>query len=120
MNAKQITPKEIQEYIKSNPTLNSTQLSTILNITDGLLGDILKIAVIATYNADDKIIDSALLRKGRLKHKHYFDKLPIEDAKALAEHLKLKIDIDKPMSLGDVYNHEEENYSNTPTKMGFV
>jgi hypothetical protein len=33
MNAKQITPKEIQEYIKSNPTLNSTQLSTILNIT---------------------------------------------------------------------------------------
>lgn len=33
MNAKQITPKEIQEYIKSNPTLNSAELSTILNIT---------------------------------------------------------------------------------------
>ena len=32
MNAKQITPKEIQEYIKSNPTLNSAELSTILNI----------------------------------------------------------------------------------------
>ena len=33
MNAKQITPKEIPEYIKSNPTLNSAELSTILNIT---------------------------------------------------------------------------------------
>ena len=112
--------EDAEECLKTRGSGNTGMVSTILNITDGLLGDILKIAVIATYNADDKIIDSALLRKGRLKHKHYFDKLPIEDAKALAEHLKLNIDIDKPMSLGDVYNHEEENYSNTPTKMGFV
>jgi len=112
--------EDAEECLKTRGSGNTGMVSTILNITDGLLGDILKIAVIATYNADDKIIDSALLRKGRLKHKHYFDKLPIDDAKALAEHLELKIDIDKPMSLGDVYNHEEENYSNTPTKMGFV
>jgi hypothetical protein len=112
--------EDAEECLKSRGSGNTGMVSTILNITDGLLGDILKIAVIATYNADDKIIDSALLRKGRLKHKHYFDKLPVEDAQALANKLGLKITINNPISLGDIYNYEEESFTNAPSKMGFV
>lgn len=113
--------EDAEECLKTRGSGNTGMVSTILNITDGLLGEILKIAIIATYNADDKIIDPALLRKGRLKHKHYFDKLSVEDAQELVEKLELKLTVDKPMSLGDIYNHEEESYTNnTPTKMGFV
>lgn len=113
--------EDAEDCLKSRTTGNSGMVSTILNLTDGLLGEILKISVIATYNADDKIIDPALLRKGRLKHKHYFDKLPIKEAQALADKLGLKIKITEPTSLGDIYNYKDQDYGKPITsKMGFV
>lgn len=113
--------EDAEDCLKSRTTGNSGMVSTILNLTDGLLGEILKISVIATYNADDKIIDPALLRKGRLKHKHYFDKLPVKESQALSDKLGLKIKITEPMSLGDIYNYEDQDYGKATTaKMGFV
>lgn len=113
--------EDAEDCLKSRTTGNSGMVSTILNLTDGLLGEILRISVIATYNADDKIIDPALLRKGRLKHKHYFDKLPVKEAQALMNKLGLKVKVTEPMSLGDIYNYEDQDYGKpTTAKMGFV
>lgn len=113
--------EDAEDCLKSRTTGNSGMVSTILNLTDGLLGEILRISVIATYNADDKIIDPALLRKGRLKHKHYFDKLPIKEAQALIDKLGFKVKVTEPMSLGDIYNYENQDYGKpATTKMGFV
>lgn len=88
--------------------MDSSQVSSLLNLTDGILSDMLKISVILTYNCPKNEIDSALKRKGRLQADYEFSLLSIEDAKNLAQSLNVSNDliekIDKPMSLADVFN----------------
>jgi hypothetical protein len=85
-------------------------VSNILNITDGILSDILNIQIVATFNMDKAKIDSALLRKGRLIAEHKFDALPIEDAQALIDSLGFEYTTDKPMTLTEIYNLSEVEY----------
>jgi hypothetical protein len=85
-------------------------VSNILNITDGILSDILKIQIVATFNMDKAKIDSALLRKGRLIAEHKFDALPIDDANHLLKHLGKDYVTTKPMTLTEIYNIGEEEY----------
>jgi hypothetical protein len=93
-------------------TLDSSAVSSLLNLSDGILSDILKTSVILTYNCPRSEIDSALKRKGRLQVDYEFDLLTIEDSKKLAKHLKhSKKTIDKitePMSVADIYNLEKD------------
>jgi hypothetical protein len=85
-------------------------VSNILNITDGILSDILKIQIVATFNMDKAKIDSALLRKGRLIAEHKFDALPVDDANNLIKHLGKDHVATKPMTLTEIYNLEEAEY----------
>ena len=88
---------------------NNELVSGILNITDGLLKDLLNISIIVTFNsADIDELDTALLRKGRLKVIHKFDLLSNEESKKLAKHLKKKKEVTKSLSLADIYNLDEE------------
>ena len=88
--------------------LDSSHVSALLNLSDGILSDMLKLSVILTYNCPKNEIDSALKRRGRLQADYEFGLLEIEDAKRLAKSLKISknlIDtIDKPISLADIYN----------------
>lgn len=89
----------------------------LLNITDGIIGDVLGIKLICTFNTALSNIDKALLRKGRLSLKYEF--------KALAKEKVRKIlnddTINKDMTLADIYNIDSENdYSKKQTsKIGF-
>jgi ATP-dependent 26S proteasome regulatory subunit len=85
-------------------------VSNILNITDGILSDILNIQIVATFNMDKAKIDSALLRKGRLIAEHKFDALPMEDSQALIDHLGFEHKADKEMTLTEIYNLSEVEY----------
>ncbi len=85
-------------------------VSNILNITDGILSDILKIQIVATFNMDKAKIDSALLRKGRLIAEHKFEALPVDDANNLLKHLGKDYVATKPMTLTEIYNIGEEEY----------
>jgi len=94
-------------------SLDTSAVSALLNLSDGILSDILNIAVVITYNCDTKEIDPALKRKGRLKVEYKFDFLSMEDAKKLASTLnypKELIDdkIKSCMALADIYNLESE------------
>lgn len=79
-------------------------VSNLLNITDGLLNDATKIQVIATFNMDKKNIDKALLRPGRLLKEWKFDKLSIDESKAVAKYLNKNIDITTSMTLAEIYS----------------
>lgn len=87
---------------------DSSAISSLLNLSDGILSDILNVSVLITYNCDTDQIDSALKRKGRMQMDYRFELLSIKNAKNLATHLKYSkkiIDsIDTPMSLADMYN----------------
>lgn len=83
-------------------------MTTILNLTDGILGDSLRFKFICTFNADIVDIDPAILRKGRMRLKYEFKKLDGKKAVALGK--KLGVDVpEKEMALCEVYNFVEDN-----------
>lgn len=88
----------------------------LLNITDGIIGDVLGIKLICTFNTNLANVDKALLRKGRLSLKYEFKKLEKEKVKKI-----IGDDINTDMCLADVYNYKEENdFSKKNTrKIGF-
>ena len=87
----------------------STGISNILNMCDGLLSDVFNIKIIATFNEDIRKIDSALLRKGRLVYRYEFKELCVEKANALFKSLKIDHETDKPMTVADIFNFEKDN-----------
>ena len=88
---------------------NSMFLSEILNLSDGILGDLLKAKFICTFNTDLTNIDKALLRKGRLLMKYEFKPLYGEKLYDLAKDLKIENLEKKEMSLAEIFNHNEDN-----------
>ena len=91
-------------------------ISNILNMSDGLLSDVMNLKFICTFNADIKSIDSALLRKGRCFAKYEFKPLCEEKVKILNEKYNLGIQDIKPMTLAQIYYADKTEYSETKTK----
>lgn len=95
---------------------SSSAVSLLLNMGDGLLSDDLELKFICTFNENIQNIDDALLRKGRLACKYEFKELNAEKANALLAELYGDRDpvptTDKPMTLADIYNYDDEEYKN--------
>lgn len=88
---------------------NESLVSSLLNIGDGILGSMLNISIILTFNTSREKIDKALLRKGRLHYEYKFDELEIEDAQNLVSTFNKNYIVKKPMSLAEIYNLEHDN-----------
>lgn len=93
-------------------SMDSSSVSALLNLSDGILSDILKTSVIVTYNCPKQDVDDALKRKGRLQMDYEFTALSIEDSKKLAKSLKYSKEtiqnIDKPLTLSEIYNLDKK------------
>jgi len=84
-------------------------VSTILNLTDGFIGQAINISIVATFNTEKDKLDEALLRKGRLKLSHEFKKLSVNNCKKIATSLGIDpLQITADMSLAEIYNFEED------------
>ena len=106
------------------PGDSSSLVSAILNITDGIMGNVFSISVIATYNSPRTGIDKALLRKGRLKGEHKFDKLPVEQVQKILDDNKINFTAKETMSLAEIFNTQEPDSLTTKSlveekRMGF-
>jgi hypothetical protein len=88
---------------------SSSLVSTILNLTDGIMGDIFNISIIATYNNPRHMLDKALLRKGRLKKEYHFEKISVKTAQKLIDTFRKDYTVEEPMSLSEIYNIDNEN-----------
>jgi hypothetical protein len=99
---------------------NASALSNLLNLGDGLLSDALSINVICTFNAAVKKIDDAILRKGRILARYEFKELELNKARALSQKIGKNVNIEKPMTVSDIYNIENPSFENKPTEhIGF-
>jgi len=78
-------------------------ITNLLNMTDGLLNDMLKIQIICTFNVNLKQLDKALLRPGRLTARKEFTALPAWEANILAHQLGIKYVFDQPATLAEIY-----------------
>lgn len=101
--------EDCEKLLVSRESNYNQSIATLLNITDGLLGDSLNLKFICTFNTNLDNIDSALLRKGRLKLKYEFDKLSIDKSKQLLNSLNKTFNVTEPMTLSDIYNIDEDN-----------
>jgi len=84
---------------------NLDKLSDVLNLGDGLLGELLDIRLVATTNAGRLDIDPAIRRPGRMcKHLQFNDLTP-DHSKEIYKKLTSKDadDIKKNMTLAEVY-----------------
>lgn len=97
----------------------SDVVSTILNIADGILSDVLECQFICTFNADLMDIDHALLRHGRLIAEYQFGALTIDKANAYLASVGKDITVDQPMTLAAVSNIDETEYKSSPAQKSF-
>lgn len=96
--------------------IGASSVSLLLNMTDGILSDDLGIKFICTFNDDIKNIDPALLRRGRLVSKYEFKKLCLDKTNALLDELGYE-QSNKPLSLSDIFYHDNESYEITKTNI---
>lgn len=101
--------EDAEELITSREEVRNSNLSMLLNLTDGLLGESLGIQIIATFNTDVKNIDKALLRKGRLSVIYEFKLLALDRTNALLNKLGHTIEVTHPLSAADIFNFEISN-----------
>ena len=113
--------EDAEQLIASRENERNSSLSTLLNLTDGILGECLSIQVIATFNTHVKNIDKALLRKGRLQLMYEFDSLSAEKSNVLLQQLSSDYTTNEPITLAEIYNYSEENKaeSGSPKVIGF-
>ena len=76
-------------------------------LVDGLLADFLNVQLICTFNNSLTLIDSALLRKGRLIAKYEFGKLDIARSQRLSNHFGFDTIITRPMTLAEIAGQNE-------------
>ena len=98
---------------------NRSQVSAILNITDGMFADFLRTHVICTINCPSSRLDAALLRPGRLVAHRNFPRLGPTEARKLADHLGKGLPAAADYSLAEVFagaGVREE----TPRLVGFA
>ena len=94
---------------KREDSFGNEGVSNILNLTEGILNDILKIQIICTFNIDMAEIDEALKRNSRMIADIHFSKRSIEEAQKILDYLNLDYKTNKEMSLSDIYTKSQEN-----------
>jgi hypothetical protein len=97
---------------------NRDEVSALLNLSDGMLGDFLSLHIICTINCKVSDIDQALLRPGRLICLKRFERLNSEQALKLANHIGKSLPEKRDYSLAEVFSGEEQACVSRP-RMGF-
>jgi len=99
--------EDAENILMDRKISNNAAVSNLLNISDGLLADFLNVQTICTFNNSLTLIDSALLRKGRLIAKYEFGKLGINKSQKLSQHFGFDALINQPMTIADIANQNE-------------
>lgn len=112
--------EDAENIIMDRKHTNSSSVSNLLNISDGLLADFLNVQLICTFNSSLTMVDSALMRKGRLIAKYEFGKLGVEKARKLSKHFGFDEVIDQPMTIAEIANpHEKQQEIKQTEVIGF-
>jgi SpoVK/Ycf46/Vps4 family AAA+-type ATPase len=112
--------EDAENIIMDRRTTGTSSVSNLLNISDGLLADFLNVQIICTFNSSLTMVDSALMRKGRLIAKYEFGKLSVDKAQKLSRHLGFDATITRPMTVAEVANqHEVEQPADRIEVAGF-
>lgn len=88
-------------------------LSSMLNLTDGIVGEAFGIKFLCTFNCPKSKIDPAVLREGRLSLIYEFKKLTLDKTKELMPTAT------ECMTLAQIYHTEDNGNKKKDKKIGF-
>ena len=112
--------EDAENIIMDRKIKAGSSVSNLLNISDGLLADCLNVQLICTFNSPLTMVDSALLRKGRLIAKYEFGKLSVSKSQKLSNHLGFNTTITRPMAVAEIAGqHEKTEKSESIEVIGF-
>jgi hypothetical protein len=111
--------EDAENIIMQRQPGSDSAVSNLLNISDGLLSDFLNVQIICTFNSSLNVVDSALLRKGRLIAKYEFGKLSAQKAQKLSDYAGSKLRVHSPMTVAEIMNQEERSYEQERPRIGF-
>lgn len=83
--------------------------SSLLNFTDGFIGDMIQAHLICTINSDVKDLDEAVLRPGRQRFFREFDLLDWSRASELAEKIGTTLHEKRAHSLAEIYHSRDSS-----------
>lgn len=106
--------EDAENILKTRKAGGNQSISNILNLSDGLLGDCLKLQIICTFNCPYNEIDEALKREGRLIAEYKFEKLSKDKSQKLLRKIYSdeNITIKEPMTLAEIFNFKKKHYVN--------
>jgi hypothetical protein len=116
--------EDAEDLIRGDGHERPPQIATLLNLSAGLIGELLEFQIIVTVNCPLEDIDPAITRKGRLMAYHEFRRLNESEAARLAAHHKLELPETSPeedWTLAEVFNFSEVGgYERAvPGRLGF-
>lgn len=98
-------------------SVSNSMISKLLNIADGIVGNLLDLRLIITTNADSVKFDDAIKRPGRLCDSIYVGKLKPERAnKAFKNITNQDGSFDKEVTLAEVYQEAQPKYKEKKIK----
>lgn len=99
-------------------------ISNLLNISDGIVGDALRIQMVCTFNAELTDIDDALKRPGRLIAQYHFNTLSPEKTLNLVKKIygENEVPTQRQMTLAEVFSMKSKIFNKEKEKptMGFL
>lgn len=101
--------EDAENVLRHREAGGNQAVSNILNISDGILGDVLRLQIVCTFNSKLTDIDSALRRPGRLIAEYRFEKLTANRTSTLMHRLYgEQVEYKKPeMTLAEIFNFKK-------------
>jgi ATPase family associated with various cellular activities (AAA) len=113
--------EDAESLLEERTGNNRSRLEDFLNISDGLMSEVLRIQVIATINCPVHKLDPAITRPGRLVAFRNFSRMPWSQAQALAAAKGLKLPEQDDYSIAEIYAGLPVKIGELSSrKMGFV
>lgn len=112
--------EDAESVLRQRAEDNREKVASLLNLTDGMMGDALGLHVVCTLNCALTELDPALLRPGRLAGQRELGPLATDEARLLAHHLKRPAP-DAPATLAEIIHGATAPVAPRPTRrpLGF-
>jgi hypothetical protein len=117
--------EDAEQLLLNRHDLRDSLASSLLNFTDGFIGDMVQAHLVCTINSEVKDLDAAVLRPGRQRFFHEFGLIDWLRASALAQKLGITLTNQREYSLAELYHFKdlqnaERLQSNGQRQIGFA
>jgi len=101
--------EDAENIVRDRRSSGDSSVSSLLNLSDGLLADFMNVQLICTFNSPLTTVDPALVRKGRLIARYEFGKLGVARGTEIRKRLGIGTPVQEPMTLAELVHGKDEN-----------